>query len=423
MDSKRNDVGRDDSSGDKQKKSRTVVAPAAAALASITAAVAKQGPVDQFDVFAFISDYVSSQAGAMGMTQETLEDFEKDFRRSPVESVLFPSVIGEIHFEMPLVTPAVFVVRDEEAIVGYAIILDKTHRVSAKKAGMYPKLFELAAIWVDERKRGKGERGKGERGKGEQSSAHHLREKCLSWAREQGATHVLFENTVKDSEQRVWDEEDGMYRHVNGEENDRAARSLLKRGAIKVGTDDKPFERGEVFILDMSKDEELIRGQMGQIRTCFESAAMEPCLAKLCREGADLRNAILDGRLASCLVEGGALPKEALYRFGPTYLFAGLNLKSLMMESEIERWIAERSAIFSVEQKDSLAKGTEGVDFGDIVFMHRNLSDDVHLVSLLELMGSDFRAQYLKAPWFRCRERAMWKASVIKNFFSSLKWM
>ncbi len=73
-------------------------------------------------------------------------------------------------------TPAVFIVREADTIVGYAIILDKSDRVSRKQALTYPKLFELAAIWVDP----------GNRGNGEQSFAHHLREKCLVWAQKEG---------------------------------------------------------------------------------------------------------------------------------------------------------------------------------------------------------------------------------------------
>lgn len=114
-------------------------------------------------------------------------------------------------------------INDNNSLIAYAICVDKTWYVEKGCNDLYPKLFELLAIWVAEKNRGGGEN----------ALAYHLREKCLSWAQEHGATHVMFENTGETSTRK-----------------EQSARSLLKRGAELIEYN-KPINRAILYILDL----------------------------------------------------------------------------------------------------------------------------------------------------------------------------
>ncbi len=349
-----------------------------------------------FDVLAFINNYVGEQARRIGMRTETIDELA----RSDVEQDLFPTVVGNVRDEMKdRVDLAVFVVRGAaNAITGYAIILDKTHRIDRRKANKYPKLFEVIAIWVDE----------GNRGRGEKSIAHHLREKCFSWACEKGATHVMFDNAVKGP---------------NGE-NYKAAQSLLKRGATLLAFEDRPWQRGEhVFVFDLKRDEILLKEYLATFCALFEIVTLQPYLTELCGQDVDIRDAILDGRLARHLVNSRGEPNQPLYCFGPTHRFADLGLKSLMRQPEFEHWFSERSTEFSLENrmKSKASRGSELPNVGEMVFAFRNILEGNHFFSLLELIDANVFERLMRAPCcFDHEKRSSWTCDVARDVLSNL---
>ncbi len=144
---------------------------------------------------------------------------------------------------------------------------------------------------------------------------------------------------------------------MNGnEKKDKAAESLLKRGAAKLQTADQPIPRSsDIFILDLRRDEQLLYDSMEQFQMLFEFAKLEPVLAGVCKEQGDIRNAILDGRVARRLKVGSML-RGPLYFSGPMHRFPYLGLKSLMTEREIRIWIGDRSSNVSLEDKNNSSR-------------------------------------------------------------------
>lgn len=248
---------------------------------------------------------------------------------------------------------AVFCAFNGEHIIGYAIVVDMSRHVEQKFKESLLLVYEMNAIWLAPEYRmpkpKKLEDDDQTSTSGEHGVAHALRESCIAFAREKGASHVVIENAAKNPE--------------------RAEESWLRRGFESVALD-RPLPHVD-FILDLKSDLKFVHAQLHRHRLAFHLsiADMVKVLEEFANSGADIRNIILDGRLWEALQRSRPI-SESRYCFWPVRgleNFSCSELRGVMSPHEIQRWIENRSRAFETKKYVKVPEESQFFKTGDIL--------------------------------------------------------
>lgn len=299
----------------------------------------------------FFHEKIREQCARLKIRQCVLSDV-KDQLLKLDKGILSRKAILEFEKLMPNRSPgAVFCAFNGKEIIGYAMVVDMSSYVKPK----FKVVYELNAIWLAPEYRmhkpTKSEDDDQTSTSGEHGFAHALRESCIAFAREKGASHVVIANAAKE------------YRKQAAEE------SWLRRGFKSVALD-RPLSWVDLM-LDLKSDLIFVHAQLHRHRLAFHLsiADMVEVLDEFADLGADIRNVILDGRLWDALQKGRPL-KETWYCFWPVRgleNFSCSELRGVMSRREIQRWMQNRLRAFEPKKYVMGPEQSQFFKTGDIL--------------------------------------------------------